>query len=92
MIETLRKIIEAGNHSYQVKLGVNNDTDSDGSSDCIVIHGANMVLEITINIPATMLILRQYFLFYFLKFYGLMTFVKNKVFFEMIFIYFFRQR
>jgi cytoskeletal protein RodZ len=49
MINTLRKVIEAGRTSYQIKLGLNNDTDGDGSSDSMVFHGANISLSITIN-------------------------------------------
>lgn len=49
MAETLRKVIEAGKTSYQIKIGLNNDTDSDGSSDSMVFHGATIGLSVTYN-------------------------------------------
>jgi hypothetical protein len=49
MLETLRKVIQADMSSYQIKLGLNNDTNGDGISDRIVFHGGNVKLEITVN-------------------------------------------
>jgi hypothetical protein len=49
MAETLKKVIQAGKTSYQIKLGLNNDTDSDSPSYGIVFHGANVSLAVTIN-------------------------------------------
>jgi hypothetical protein len=47
MINTLMKVIEADRTSYQIKLGLNNDTNGDGSSDSMVFHGANVSLVVT---------------------------------------------
>jgi hypothetical protein len=49
MAETLRKVIESGKTSYQIKLGLNNDTEGDGSSDIMVFHGATVGLSVTYN-------------------------------------------
>jgi hypothetical protein len=49
MAETLRKVIELGKTSYQIKMGLNNDTDSDGSGDSLVFHGAAIGLSVTYN-------------------------------------------
>jgi hypothetical protein len=49
MAETLRKVIEADKTSYQIKMGLNNDSDNDGSSDSMIFHGATVGLSVTYN-------------------------------------------